>query len=123
MKDGIANIPIVFDLNKLTFASLKDFNVSRQSPNSSGRKGTVEGPCRLQTGDRRKVWREILHHFAGWQGCSSVSLRGMGADRSQAEWAFELQSGEEAVFDCDELLRSGGGNGRSGAFVVAPVTA
>src|SRR6185369_4930690 len=121
MQDENANIPVGLKVKKLTFAS-KSY-VSRQSPNSSGRKGTIKSPCGLQAGDRRKVWREILHHFTGWQGCSSVSLRGMGADRSQAEWAFELQSGEEAVSDRDELLRSSGGNGCPGPLVVAAVAA
>src|SRR5271165_3870856 len=52
-------------------------HVSRQSSNSGRRKGTVEGPGRVQAGDRREVRPAILHHKSGWGCCSSISLRGM----------------------------------------------
>src|SRR5258708_31679142 len=86
-------------------------HVSRQSPNSRRRKGTSQGPRRIQAGDRRKVWTAILHHQSGWEGCSSVSLRGVGADRAEAGGALHFQSYKEKVSRPGELLRADGGNG------------
>src|SRR4051812_23236593 len=114
------NSPMLSSVS-VTFASFKDFNVSRQSPNPSRRKGANQGSCGLQTGDRREVRRQILHHFDGWQGCPTVSLRRMGKDRSQAEWAFELQCLEEEVSHRHQLLRTDGGNGWAGPVVAAAV--
>src|SRR5580693_9523129 len=58
-------------------------HVSRQSPNSRRRKRTAQGPLGIQASHRREVRHAILHHELGWQGCSSVSLRGVGADRAE----------------------------------------
>src|ERR1043165_3902280 len=58
-------------------------NVSRQSPNPRGRKGTSQGPRGVQARDRREIQREILYHVPGWQGCPGISLRGVGADRAE----------------------------------------
>src|SRR4029077_5161575 len=80
------------------FRMTEQENVSRQSPNSRRRKGTVEGPGRVQARDRREVRTAILHHKSGWEGCSSVSLRGVGADRAEAGGALHFQSYEEEVF-------------------------
>src|SRR6267154_2803378 len=90
-------------------------HVSRQSPNSRRRKGTAQGPGRIQAGDRREVRTAILHHKSGWKGCSSVSLRGVGTDRAEAGRALHFQSYEEEVSGPGELLRADGGNGRAGA--------
>src|SRR5258708_21427936 len=90
-------------------------HVSRQSPNSRRRKGTVKGPRRIQACDRRKVRTAILHHQSGWEGCSSVSLRGMGADRAETGRALHFQSDEEKISGPCELLRADGGNGWPGA--------
>src|SRR5215472_1432234 len=92
-------------------------HVSRQPSNSRGRKGTSQGPFRIQASDRREVWRPILHHQRGWQGCSSISLRGMAADRGEAGKALELQSYEEEVFEPHQLLRPGGRDGWPGTAV------
>src|SRR5207253_104204 len=98
-------------------------HVSRQSSNSGRRKGTFENPCRVQAGDRREVRAAILHHKFGWEGCSSVSLRGMGADRAEAGRALQFQSYEEKISGPDELLRAAGRDGRAGTVVVAAVAA
>src|ERR1700687_3746183 len=98
-------------------------HVSRQSPNSRRRKGTAQGPRGIQTGDRRKVQREILHHQPGWQGWPSVSLRGMGTDRAEAGRALHLQSYEEEVSGPGELLRADGRDGWPGAAVATAVAA
>src|SRR5437016_9101041 len=70
-------------------------HVSRQPSNPRGRKGTVKGPFRIQASHRREVRDAILHHQPGWQGCSSVSLRGVAADRRETGAALELQSDQE----------------------------
>src|ERR1022692_1793984 len=98
-------------------------HVSRQSSNPGRRKRTVEGPGRVQAGDRREVRAAILHHKSGWQGCSSVSLRGMGADRAEAGRALQFQSDEEKVSRPDQLLRAAGRDGRAGTVVAAAVVA
>src|ERR1700727_1710326 len=85
-------------------------NVSRQPSNSGRREGTFKGPCGIQASDRREVRHAILHHIARWEGCSSVSLRGMAADRGKAGQALQFQSDEEKVFEPHQLLRSVGGN-------------
>src|ERR1700726_1512093 len=90
-------------------------HVSRQSPNSRRRKGTAQDPRRVQARDRRKVRTAILHHKSGWEGCSSVSLRGVGADRAEVGRALHFQSDEEKVSRPGELLRANGGNGWAGA--------
>src|ERR1700683_4870454 len=97
--------------------------VSRQSPSSGRRKGTIEDPGRVQAGDRREVRTAILHHQPGWEGCTSVSLRGMGADREEAGRALHFQSYEEKVSGPGELLRADGGDGRSGAAADAATAA
>src|SRR5580704_2893331 len=86
-------------------------HVSRKSPNSRRRKRTAQGPFGIQARDRREVRHAILHHQSGWQGCSSISLRGMGADRAEAGGALHLQSYEEEVSRPSELLRAAGGDG------------
>src|SRR5947207_3335508 len=90
-------------------------HVSRQPSNPRGRKGTVKGPFRIQASYRREVRDAILHHQPGWQGCSSVSLRGVAADRGEAGAALELQSDQEKIFKPHQLLRPGRGDGRPGA--------
>src|SRR5436309_14196984 len=87
-------------------------HVSRQSPNSRRRKGTAEGPCRVQARDRREIRSAILHHQFGRENCTSLSLRGVGADRAEAGRAFHLQSYEEEIPGSCELLGTAGGNGR-----------
>src|ERR1700688_4098902 len=98
-------------------------NVSRQSPNSRRRKGTPQGPRRIQAGHRREGRTPILHHQSRWQGCSSVSLRGVGADRAEAGRALHFQSYEEEVSGPGELLRADGGNGWPGAAADAATVA
>src|SRR5580658_3920469 len=98
-------------------------HVSRQSPNSRRRKGTVKGPGGIQAGDRREVWTAILHHESGWEGCSSVSLRGMGADRAEAGRALHFQSYEEEVPGPSELLRAAGGDGWARSAADAAIVA
>src|ERR1700693_4249963 len=98
-------------------------HVSRQSPNSGRRKGTVEGPGRVQAGNRREVRTAILHHKSRWEGCSSVSLRRMGADRTEAGWALHFQSDEEKVSGQGELLRADGGDGWAGPALDPAVVA
>src|SRR5690349_15679469 len=66
-------------------------HVSRQPSNARGRKGTAQGPFRIQASDGREVRNAILHHQPGWEGCSSISLRGMATDRGEAGEAIELQ--------------------------------
>src|SRR5882757_10476489 len=89
--------------------------VSRKSPNSRGRKGTIKGPFGIQAGDRREICAEILHHKSRWNCCSSVSLRGMGGDRTEAGVAIHFQSDEEEISQSHELLRAGRRDGRAGA--------
>src|SRR5208282_3603403 len=98
-------------------------HVSRQSPNPRRRKGTAQGPLGIQARDRREVRHTILHHQSGWEGCSSISLRGMGTDRAQVGHALHLQSYEEEVSGPGELLRADGGNGRPGAAADAATAA
>src|SRR5215831_950914 len=89
-------------------------HVSRQPSNSRRRKGKAQGPRGIQASDRREVRHAILHHQSGRKGCSSLSLRGMAADRRETGAAFELQSDQEKVFEPHELLRPERGNGRAG---------
>src|ERR1700733_867160 len=70
-------------------------HVSRQSPNSRGRKRTAQSPGGVQAGDRREIRQGILHHKLRREGCSVVSLRGVGTDRAEAGRALHLQSYEE----------------------------
>src|ERR1700761_2372175 len=85
-------------------------HVSRQPSNSGRREGAFKGPRGIQASDRREVRHAILHHIARWEGCSSVSLRGMAADRGEAGQALQFQSDQEKVFEPHQLLRSAGGN-------------
>src|SRR5690242_9790430 len=88
-------------------------NVSRQPSNSRRREGTFKGPRGIQAPDRREVRRPILHHLARWEGCSSVSLRGMAADRGEAGAVVEFQPDQEKVSESHELLRPAGGDRRA----------
>src|SRR5262245_2058862 len=88
----------------LTRLALRKNNVSRQPSNSRRREGAIKGPRRIQAPDRREVRNAILHHVARWEGCSSVSLRGVAADRREAGAALQLQSDQEEVFESHQLL-------------------
>src|SRR5215467_12688028 len=83
----------------------KKNNVSRKPSNSGRREGTFKGPRGIQAPDRREVRHAILHHIARWEGCSSVSLRGVAADRGEAGKALQFQSDKEKVFEPYQLLR------------------
>src|SRR5438105_12837544 len=72
-------------------------NVSRQPPIPRRRQGTIKSPRGIQARHRREVRPAILYHELGWEGCTSVSLRGMGADRAEVGGALHLQSYEEEV--------------------------
>src|ERR1041384_6352694 len=90
------------ELELTVFASLvaiavRKNNVSRQPSNSGRREGTSKGPRGIQAPDRREVRHAILHHLARRQGCSSVSLRGVAADRREAGAVIELQSDQKEV--------------------------
>src|SRR5205085_9371008 len=98
-------------------------HVSRQSPNSRRRKRTAQGPGGIQARTRREVWAAILHHQLRREGCSSLSLRGMGADRAEAGRALHFQSDEEKVSRPYELLGSAGRDGRPGPALDSTVTA
>src|SRR5262249_43211397 len=89
-------------------------NVSRQSPNSRGRKRTPQSPRRVQAGDRREIRPAILHHQSGRGCCSDLSLRRMGADRAEAGGAIDLQPDQKEVFEQGELLGPGRGDGWPG---------
>src|SRR6266436_4882521 len=89
-------------------------NVSRKPSNPGRRKRAPQGPRGIQAPDRREVWSAILHHKFGWQGCSSVSLRRVGADRAKAGGTVEFQPDQEKVSRADQLLRAGGGVGQPG---------
>src|SRR6266849_6544975 len=67
-------------------------HVSWQPSNSRGRKGTAQGPRGVQAPDRREVRPAILHHQLGRKGCTSLSLRGVAADRGKVGAALEFQS-------------------------------
>src|SRR5215472_10483447 len=98
-------------------------HVSRQPSNSRRRKGTAQSPRGIQAHDRREVRHTILHHQPGRKGCSSLSLRGMAADRRKAGSALELQPDQEKVLEPHQLLRAAGGDGRAGktaGSVLAP---
>src|SRR5579864_7576960 len=104
--------------------SLHELNhVSRQSPNSRGRKRAAQSPRGIQARDRREIRSAILYHQLRREGCTTVSLRGMGADRAEAGRALHFQSYEEEVSRPHELLGSAGGNGRSGPALNASATA
>src|SRR5258708_7368023 len=81
-------------------------NVSRQPSNSRRREGTFKGPRGIQAPDRREVWRPILHHLARWEGCSSVSLRGVAAGGDR--WARPVVDTCAAQRFCRDQGRSGG---------------
>src|SRR5580693_1511352 len=98
-------------------------HVSRQSSNARRRKGTAQSSVGIQARHRREVRHAILHHQPGWQGCSSVSLRGMGTDRAEVGRALDLQSYEEKVSEQGELLGTGGRDGRAGAAADAAAVA
>src|SRR6185369_13718194 len=97
-------------LHAITGSAARKNNVSRQPSNSGRREGTFKGPCGIQAPDRREVRHAILHHIARWEGCSSVSLRGVAADRGEAGQALQFQSDEEKVFEPHQLLRATGGD-------------
>src|SRR6202022_549536 len=86
-------------------------------------KKDAQGPGPVQAGDRREIRNAILHHKFGWEGCSSVSLRGMGTDRAEAGRALQFQSYEEKISGPDKLLRAAGRDGRAGTVVAAAVAA
>src|SRR6266478_5871339 len=90
-------------------------HVSRKSSTARRRKGTDKSPGGIQARDQREICAEVLHHKSGRKYCSSVALRGMGADRTEAGGALDFQSDEEKVPDAHELLRAGRGDGRAGA--------
>src|SRR5580698_7905380 len=98
-------------------------HVSRQPPNSRRRKRTAQSSVGIQARDRREVRHAILHHQPGWEGCSSISLRGMGTDRAEVGRALDLQSYEEKVSEQGELLGTGGRDGRTGAVADAATVA
>src|SRR5450432_1297970 len=104
-----------------SFEALRKLNVSRQSPNSDGRKGPTQGSGRVQAGDRREVRPQILYHQSRWEGCPVVSLRGMGADRTEAGFALYFQPNQEEVSQPRELLRPGSRDGRAGQVVDSTV--
>src|SRR5215469_8019561 len=89
-------------------------HVSRQPSNPRGRKGTPQGPRGIQASDRREVRNAILHHQPGRKGCSSISLRGMAADRTKAGLTLEFQPDQEEALEPHQLLRAARGNGRTG---------
>src|SRR5262249_61832905 len=89
-------------------------HVSRQPSNSRRRKGTAESPRGIQASDRREVRGAILHHVARRKGCTSLSLRGVAADRRKAGASLELQPDQKEVLEPYELLRTGSGDGRAG---------
>src|SRR5512135_1141110 len=89
--------------------------VSRQSSNARGREGTAESPRRIQARARRKIRNSVLHHQPRWKKWLAVSLRGMATDRRETGAPVDFQPDQEEVPESDELLRSGGGNGRAGA--------
>ena len=99
-----------------TFAAFSSFrrHVSRQSSNPGRRERPSQDSGRVQAGDRREIRATILHHKSRWEGCSSVSLRGVGTDRAEAGGALQFQSHEEEVLGSDELLRAAGRNGWAG---------
>src|ERR1700686_5079547 len=110
---------VVVAINKrspafLTTAASRAY-VSRKSPNTRRRKRQAENPCGIQARDRREICAEILHHKSGRNCCSSVSLRGMGADRAEVGGSIDFQSDKEEIFNSHELLRAGRGDGRAGA--------
>src|ERR1700747_2974908 len=86
--------------------------VSRQSPNSRRRQRTSQGPGRVQAGDRREIRHAILNHQSRWEGCTDISLRGVGADRAETGRALNVQPHEEKVPVAGELLGAAGGDGR-----------
>src|SRR5579859_5726260 len=85
-------------------------NVSRQPSNSRRREGTFKGPRGIQAHDRREVRNAILHHLARWEGCSSISLRRVAADRREAGAVVEFQPDQEKVLESHQLLRPAGGD-------------
>src|SRR6266704_3013442 len=90
-------------------------HVSRQSPNSRGRKRTVEGPRGIQASDRREVRRAILHNQRGRECRTDLPHGRVGAHRGEAGAAFEFQSHQEKVFEPHQLLRPDGGDRRAGS--------
>src|SRR5262249_34287335 len=58
-------------------AAAKSKNVSRQLSSPSRRKGSLKDPRGSEAPGRREVREPVLHHQPGWQGCRSVSPRGM----------------------------------------------
>src|ERR1044071_708784 len=94
----------------VTALAARKNNVSRQPSNSRRREGTFKGPRGIQASDRREIRRPILHHLARWQGCTSVSLRGVAADRREAGAVVQFQPDQEKVSESHELLRPSGGD-------------
>src|SRR5262245_21412548 len=88
-------------------------NVSRQSPNSCRRQRTTQGPGRVQASARREVRAPILHHQPRREGCTSLSLRGVGADRAEIGRTLHFQSYKEEVSGSYQLLGSAGGDRRT----------
>src|SRR5574341_394143 len=98
-------------------------HVSRQPSNPGRRKGSPEGPGRLQARDRGEVRRGLLHHQRGWAAGAGLALRGMAARRGEAGAPLELQSRQEEAFESHQLLRPGGGDRRPGPSAAALVAA
>src|SRR5215475_8678406 len=98
-------------------------HVSRQSPNTRGRKRTAQSAGRVQAGDRREIRATILYHQLGRQSCSSLSLRGVGANRAEVIRTLDVQSHEEEISGPGELLGPAGGNGQPGPVTDAAAIA
>src|SRR5262249_31582326 len=107
------------------FSSLSDItrHVSGQSSNPGRRERPSQNPGRVQAGDRREIRAAILHHKSRWEGCSTVSLRGVGTDRAEVGSALQFQSHQEEVLGSDELLRAAGRNGWARPLVTASAVA
>jgi MraZ protein len=92
-------------------------------PTRVDEKGRLKVPAEFKRVIDEKYGTAILHHKSGWEGCSTISLRGMGADRAEAGRALQFQSYEEKVSRPHQLLRAAGRDGRAGTVVAAAVAA
>src|SRR6266478_817874 len=104
-----------------SLAAIRKLNVSRKSPNPDRRKGPIKGSSRVQAGDRREIRTQILYHQSRREGCPVISLRGMGADRTEAGFALDLQPNQKEVSEPRELLRPGSRDGWAGQVVDSTV--
>src|ERR1019366_9937495 len=86
----------------------RGWNVSRQSPDASGREIPAEAAGRVQAPGGRGIWAGLLYHQPGWEIGAAVPDEGVGSDRSEDRATGADRRGTRGVSEGDQLLRADG---------------